>query len=325
MGRTMQTREIAELYTRLVDVPTTERDRALDQACAGDQAARERMARLFAIDDPAPPRAARIVRRLPASIGPYRIVRRIGEGGMGTVYEGEHPETGERYAIKLLADRAPDKNSRARFRREAQILERLHHPAITRIHAVGESRGRPYFAMELVSGVPVTAYALQVGQPERVELVATICDALHYAHEMGVIHRDLKPANVLVSADGQPNVLDFGIARSIDADSWQTLDGSVVGTAAYMSPEQSLGGEVDRRADIYSLGVLAHEILAGAHPADALTPRERHQALISGEGFPCQVEGSLGEVIASAMSLDPAQRPASAAALAEALRAAISD
>ncbi len=321
MGRRMETRELAELYSRLVDLPFEERKRVLDQACAGDRAAQQRMTRLFSKDVPARGRASAVTPRLPEFIGPYRVCRLIGSGGMGTVYECEHPESGERVALKLLSDRDAGPNSRARFARESELLERLEHDAIARIHAVGSTeRGCPYIVMGLIEGVPITCYSLRLGRDACVRLMATVCDALHYAHETGVIHRDLKPANVLVTSAGQPSVLDFGIARSVDPQVWQTLDGSIVGTAAYMSPEQALGGEVDQRADIYSLGVLAHEVLAGVHPGDGLTVVERQRALFAGSALPCRVQGALGEAVAAAMSFHPAERPATAAALATALR-----
>ncbi len=319
----MQTREFAEIYRLINETPEAERDALLDSACNGDPEARAEIERLLGEHEI--PSAAELLQRDCSvdSIGPHRVVRRIASGSMGDVYEAQQSEPRRRVAIKVLRHEALNDRALARFHREAEILARLKHPGIAHIHAFGSTRDeRPYIVMELIEGPQITHGSGDLMLDERIERVAKVCDAVDYAHRNGVIHRDLKPANVLVTPDGDPKVLDFGVARSITADITQTLDGSVIGTLAYMSPEQARGAGVDTRSDIYALGVLAHEVIAGRHPMDGGGAAVTLRALVTSEELPCDVKGDLGVVIAKAMSAEADQRYPSAAGLASDLRRA---
>jgi predicted Ser/Thr protein kinase len=223
-------------------------------------------------------RAGEVVeqRRLPEKIGPYAIVRVLGEGGMGIVYEGRQRSPDRPVAVKVIRGGEHVDEYRIRlFRREAQTLGRLRHPAIAAIHEAGLTEdGQHYLVMELVQGRPLNEYVRDhgVSRADRLALFRKVCDAIQYAHQRGVIHRDLKPTNILVDAEGQPKILDFGLARISDEDSGipttQTIVGKVMGTLPYMSPEEAKGlpDEIDVRSDVYSLGVILYELLTGQLP-----------------------------------------------------------
>jgi serine/threonine-protein kinase len=213
-------------------------------------------------------------------VGPYRVVEVLGEGGMGVVYLAEQSEPVRRQvALKLLKSGADSAQVLARFDQERQALAVMDHPSIAKVFDAGVTDdGRPYFAMEFVTGAPLTRYCddRRLSIRKRVGLFVDLCHAVQHAHQKGVIHRDLKPQNVLVSdVDGRslPRIIDFGIAKATQANVFDgtqlTRDDQVVGTPAYMSPEQIDGsGDMDTRTDIYALGVLLYEILSGALPYD---------------------------------------------------------
>jgi non-specific serine/threonine protein kinase/serine/threonine-protein kinase len=215
----------------------------------------------------------------PTTIGRYRITGTLGEGGMGTVYRAEQDQPSRTVALKVIR---PDLVSPAlvrRFARESEVLGRLQHPGIAQIYEAGTAEGphgpQPYFAMELVTGVPLDEFShdRQLDVSGRLELFVRICEAVHYAHQKGIIHRDLKPSNILVDAGGQPKILDFGVARIADDEAGgtkQTTMGQLIGTLQYMSPEQVNADplEIDVRSDVYSLGVILYQLLAERLPYD---------------------------------------------------------
>jgi len=223
------------------------------------------------------PQAAPVV-GLPSQseVGGYKIVREIGRGGMGVVYEAEQQEPRRRVALKVLRGLEADEYHVKLFRREIQALARLRHPGIATIYEAGRTEdGQHFFTMELVAGEPLSAYvrAHEVGLRERLELFLKIAEAIQYAHEHGVIHRDLKPSNIMVDAEGHVWILDFGLARIIDVEATlatRTAEGGLAGTLAYMSPEQAHGGTegIDARTDVYALGVVLYELLTGQLPYD---------------------------------------------------------
>ncbi|MEM8885924.1 MAG: serine/threonine-protein kinase [Planctomycetota bacterium] len=314
----MHTRRIAELYRLAKEMSCGDRTSMLDKECFDDPEARELLARLLGED---PPTYDPVQERTPRRIGSYRVIRQIGKGGMGTVYEAEQRHPKRKVAIKLLRRDTMGDDVLSRFRREAEILARLKHPGIAQIHVVETTRaGVPYLVMELVEGPWITLQARKSTERERVQLLAHVCDAIDHAHRHGVIHRDIKPGNVLVSKEGLPKLLDFGVARPLDVDERETMDGSVIGTVDYMAPEQAQGVDVDTRCDVYALGVLAHEVLHGDHPIPDRTGVQMLTALVSGEALPNYVEGDLGAVVGKAMDPDPDRRYATAAAMADDLR-----
>lgn len=241
----------------------------------------------------------------------FEILEIVGRGGMGAVYKARQPALDRFVAIKLLPpDAAADHGFAQRFRNEARILARLQHPNIIAIHETGQTTGAHlYIVMEYVKGCDLSE-VLARGPllPGRaIEIARAICDALEVTHQQGVVHRDIKPANVLIAEDGAVKVVDFGVARlRTAADETQlTYTGLAVGTPDYMAPEQRLGGTVDGRADLFSLGVLLYEMLTGEVPRGAWQPPSQKAPTC----------GHLDSVLQKAMQADPARRQRNAAEL----------
>jgi serine/threonine protein kinase/tetratricopeptide (TPR) repeat protein len=268
-----------------------ERAAFLDQACGGNEALRHSVELLLKAHDkaggflapPSSPDGATV--NQPGSetagmvIGPYKLIEPIGEGGMGTVWMAQQTEPVKRLvAVKLIKAGMDSKQVIARFEAERQALALMDHPNIARVLDGGTtSAGRPYFVMDLVKGVPITRYCDEhrLTPRQRLELFLPVCQAVQHAHQKGIIHRDLKPSNVLVAQyDGRPvpKVIDFGVAKaagqSLTDKTLVTGFGNIVGTLEYMSPEQAEVNQldIDTRSDIYSLGVLLYELLAGSPP-----------------------------------------------------------
>jgi len=285
---------------------------------------------------------ARVADTVPAtvrseSLRPYRIVRELGRGGMGVVYEAEQQNPRRRVAVKLLhAARALDPRYDRLFQREAQVLARLRHASIAALYEGGRmADGRAFFVMELVEGEPLTAYARRhaLSVPRRLRLFGAVCETVAYAHHRGVIHRDLKPSNVLVEPDGTHKVLDFGLAKILDPveDAGQesasilTELGRVAGTLPYMSPEQVRGrpDDVDLRSDVYSLGVILYELLTDRLPY-AIEPANLPQAAriiceqppIPPSAAVRALRGDLETVVLKALEKDPQRRYQSTAEFA---------
>ena len=207
--------------------------------------------------------------------GRYRVLRKLGTGGMANVYLAEDQELGRRVAIKVLDERhASDEQFVERFRREAKAAAALSHPNIVSIFDRGETDGTYYIAMEYLEG-PTLKELIRQGTPSiRTAITYTrqILGALRMAHRRGLVHRDIKPHNVMIDAEGRPKVTDFGIARS--GPSQMTEAGSIIGTAQYLSPEQARGAPVDQRSDLYSIGIVLYELLTGTVPFTGTTPLE---------------------------------------------------
>ncbi|ANM30245.1 hypothetical protein ABI59_12615 [Acidobacteria bacterium Mor1] len=271
-----------------------------------------------------------------SKVGHYRIVRRIGEGGMGVVYEAEQQDPRRRVAVKVLRGGAEANRKRIRmFRREAQALGRLDHTGIARVHEAGVTKGgEHFFAMELVEGPTLSewlnersAVESRAELEERLELFRGIVQPVSYAHQRGVIHRDIKPSNIVVAAEGV-KVLDFGLARIVDGDmgktTLRTSAAEIQGTLPYMSPEQVRGenDEIDVRSDVYSLGVLLYELLSCARPLDLKSKSlpEMARAICEQPPAPLDaraVDDDVRTIVAKALRKDPAERYQSAAALLE--------
>jgi len=210
----------------------------------------------------------------------YRIERLLGRGGMGAVYLAHELALDRDVAIKVLPpEQASTPQMRERFRREARTAARLSHPHIVPLHTFGEVSGLVYFVMGYIAGESLASRLKRQGPfpPEEARtLLATMCDALDYAHRQGIVHRDIKPDNILIdTVSGTPLLTDFGIAKPAHAEAQLTMTGQVIGTPHYMSPEQALGrADVDARSDLYSLGVVAYEMISGRRPFDAENPME---------------------------------------------------
>lgn len=204
-------------------------------------------------------------------IGPFRILKVLGEGGMGTVYLAEQEDLGRRVAVKLIRSPLVDRDAILRFAAERKALAKMHHPYIAQVFDAGTTDdGDPYIAMEYIPGLPLSRFCerRQLDLVDLLRLFITVAQGIRHAHDKGTIHRDIKPSNILVmDADRPiPKIIDFGIAKASDRSAPLTAVGAVVGTVAYMSPEQIRSGEIDHRTDIYSYGVMLHEILTGQLP-----------------------------------------------------------
>jgi serine/threonine protein kinase len=217
----------------------------------------------------------------PKMLGKYALVRELGRGGMGVVYEAQDTQLQRPVALKLLVTRqgiAPEQaaQERQRFDREAQAIAKLKHPNIVTLYEAGELQNRRFLAMELIAGRPFHVWWKEKAHklPLKVTVLREVAMAVHHAHEQNILHRDLKPANILVDAANKPFVMDFGLAKAADPEVGTSLtsEGLVVGTPAYMSPEQARGLKtVDRRTDVYSMGVILYEILSGRQPFEGET------------------------------------------------------
>lgn len=272
----------------------------------------------------------------PRGAGPFPTIEGfeiegiLGKGGMGVVYRARQTSLKRLVALKMiLTGGHADAEDLARFRAEAESAARLQHPNIVQIHAVGESAGRPYFALEFVEGGSLDRTLK--GEPQEpgkaAALMETLARAMHAAHQRGIVHRDLKPANVLLAADGTPKIGDFGLAKQLDTDSGQTHSGAVMGTPSYMSPEQAAGRtrEVGPAADVYALGAIFYELLTGRPPfrgasvLDTLEQVKGHDPIAPSRLQP-RLPRDLETICLKCLQKEPAKRYASAEALADDLR-----
>jgi tetratricopeptide (TPR) repeat protein len=351
-------REINRLYHQALELQESARVAFLKRVCAGDKSLEQEVLSLLEyaegtgsfLEEPALEVAAKALamsavaggtgstraddaRPVPAAIGRYRILGLLGEGGMGTVYEAEQEQPRRLVALKIIKPGLAVGERLWRFEHEAQALGRLQHPGIAQIYEASTADTgfgpQPYFAMELIRGLSLQQYAQanSLSTRQRLSLMVKICDAVNHAHLRGLIHRDLKPGNILVDETGQPKVLDFGVARVTASDQQatrQTDMGQLVGTLAYMSPEQVLADplELDTRSDVYSLGVILYELLSGRLPYN-VSDRPLHVALRTiREDDPASLRsinrhyrGDVETIAGKALEKDKARRYASAAEL----------
>ncbi len=347
--------EAEALFQQALELPAGERDAFLDGACAGDPRLRRELSALlpYAVGDtgflaspvprPAGLETGVAAGEVPESIGGYRIVRVVGYGGMAVVYEALQAHPRRTVALKLLCPGPTSDRLARRFAAEAELMGRLHHPGIAQIFGAGLEELKspqgavhrlPFLTMEYVRGQRLDRWAV-VGRSlrDRLRLLTEVCDAVEHAHRQGVLHRDLKPANILVDETGHPKVLDFGIARAVERDGEAptplTGTGQMIGTLAYMSPEQleADAGRVDERSDVYALGILLYQVLAGRPPYDVQQLPVAVAALLIEDTEPAplgsvdkRLSGDLETIAAKAMEKDRERRYRSAAALAADLR-----
>lgn len=287
MSRGRSFSEIESLFLECLELPPSARLEFLRKRCPDDLALQEDILDLLRREDAEPRPLPRLIAssvtnttEAPSQIGPYRLLRRIGEGGFGEVFEAEQSApVRRRVALKILKPGMDSRAVLARFGAERQTLALMDHPGIAKVHDAGMTEsGRPYFVMELVSGTSITKYVddAGLGLRERLTLFVEVCRAVEHAHQKGIIHRDIKPSNILVSGDDgvhRARIIDFGIAKATGAISEETLHtriGEMLGTPEYMSPEQAGSGgiDVDTRTDVYSLGILLYRLLTGRLPFD---------------------------------------------------------
>lgn len=377
------------IFNELVDVPATDRPARLSERCAGEGELRAFVERLLANHDrgfegflESPAFAMTHTgssEEIPEQIGRYRIIRKIGEGGMGVVFEARQDSPARTVALKAIRPGLTSGLMLRRFQLEAEVLGQLTHPGIAHIYDAGTAEVRmpgaaaghqqPFFAMEYVHGSPLNAYVIEhsLSSRERLELIARIADAVQHAHQHGVIHRDLKPGNILVPAAGPvrpasravgasggksgaetlrsgppglptPKVLDFGVARLTGADvqtmTLQTGVGQLIGTLPYMSPEQVAGDsrQVDTRSDVYSLGVILYEVLAGRLPYDVRNRSIPEAARVIREEEPSRLStvnvvfrGDVETIVSRAIEKDKERRYQSAEQFAADIRRYLRD
>jgi tetratricopeptide (TPR) repeat protein/predicted Ser/Thr protein kinase len=337
--------ELQRLFRAALELPSPEREAFVGRE-ARDAALRAHVLELLAAHasseqllEPAEDVSAQAPDELPERIGEFRVLREVGRGGMGVVYEAEQSSPRRIVALKTLRSDAASPSLLRRFEREAEVLARLQHPAIAQIYEAGTATiGRfstPYFAMEFVRGEPLTKHVerRKLALRERLELLARVADAVQHAHMSGVIHRDLKPSNILVTEGGDPKVLDFGIARATDSgmllSTHHTVLGQLVGTLPYMSPEQTRGApeELDTRSDVYALGVVAFETLTGRLPHDVTraAPLEalrtiQHDEATRASSLDPRLRGDVDTILAKALEKDRERRYSTAHEFAEDLR-----
>jgi serine/threonine protein kinase len=258
--------------------------------------------------------------------GPYRLIRRIGSGGMGDVYLGsrEDGEIDQQVAVKLLRSNADQPTWRERFLRERQVLASLSHPAIARLMDAGHTTdGQPYFVMEFVEGVPVDEYASTLDLRGQLELFLLICAAISHAHSHSIIHRDLKPSNILVNSGGAPKLLDFGIAKVLaePGDRTRTVDRLL--TPTYASPEQIRGDIQTIATDVFSLGAVLYKLITGRSAREdrtASTREEPEENFIPPSRLNHNIPRDLDHIVLKALRCEPTERYASVERLAQDIR-----
>jgi tRNA A-37 threonylcarbamoyl transferase component Bud32 len=269
------------------------------------------------------------------TLGKYRLLERLGQGGMAQVYKAYQPDLDRYVAVKVLHPHLTgDEDFAARFRREARAVAALGHPNIVRVYDFDADGGLAFLVMEYLEGSSLKALLHDLGgRGERMDLqevgriVCALADALDHAHHQGTVHRDVKPSNVLITADGRPVLTDFGIARMVDSTA-VTESGGTLGTPAYMSPEQGQGEVGDARSDIYALGVLLYQLCTGRVPFDADTPyaiiiKHMTAPLPSPRSLNADLPEAVERVILKALAKDPDNRYQTAGELGRALRGAI--
>lgn len=342
---------VEALFHQLADLAPREREARLSAYSVDDDPLRREVLALLTAHDASGPlgRLSNEPERLPTLewVGPYRLLRKLGEGGMGVVYLAERSGDGftQTVALKLIRGGFATASLETRLAEERRILAKLEHPGIARFIDGGSTpSGQPFVAMEYIEGVDLVQYCANHGLSlrRRLALFAAVCDAVHYAHQQLVVHRDLKPGNILVAKDGRPKLLDFGLAKVLEDDG--SLDATQTApwvTLAYASPEQLRRGRMSTLTDIYALGVVLYELLTGRRPHEmtGLAPAEMVRVVceetakppsavaltdasggMSGERLRRSIRGDLDVISLKSLAKEPGRRYDSAGALAEDVR-----
>jgi eukaryotic-like serine/threonine-protein kinase len=326
---------VSRLYHAALARPASERAAFLQEACSGDQTLRSEVASMLEheaaggfLDQPvlagnitAAAGGSEVDDLIGRDIGGYRVTSRIGAGGMGVVFKAVDAKFQRPVAMKLLSAAAADGAARRRFLREAQTASSLNHPHILTVHDIGDVDGRQYLVTEFVDGGTLRDWAKAEPRTwqQVVDLLVGVADALATAHGAGIIHRDIKPQNILVSRNGYAKLADFGLAKvaeassvtkTVDAASEATRWGTVMGTAGYMSPEQAAGAIVDARSDIFSFGIVLHEVLSGRRPFAAASTAQELQRIINGapDPLPASAPRRLHVIVEKALQKLPERR-----------------
>jgi eukaryotic-like serine/threonine-protein kinase len=343
-------RRLEALFLAAMELPPDERDDFAARETAGDPALARELAGMLGHDADGGPRIAAAIEAVASDLatpggwasrrcGPYRVIREIGRGGMGLVFEAvrDDDEYRKTVALKIAPPWTNAAAVRERFRLERQILAELEHPNIARFLDGGTEGGVPYFVMEYVDGFPITTFCERnaLDLRARIALFQQVCAAVHFAHESLIVHRDLKPSNILVTDDGTPKLLDFGIAKLLDPlaaeASTATIDARW--TPDYTSPEQVRGRPVTTRTDVYSLGLVLYEMLSGerAQIADTSSPVALEQSICvteppppseraaagSGRAWASRLRGDLDTIVLTAIRKEPERRYGTPAALSD--------
>ena len=345
-----QFERIEAIFEQVCQLPTGQHAAYLDECCADDARIRTEVEALIAEDDrlKRPTMTAGYTspdddceatpRPMPEQIGPYRIIRECGHGGMGAVYEAEQDVPRRRVALKIIRPEKMSRGLRRRFHHESSVLARLRHSGIAQVYDAGihndAHHSTPFFVMEFIPNAEtLTAFAQRrnLGLRTKLELFIRVCEAVHHGHQKGVIHRDIKPDNILVDTEAdtpQPKIIDFGVARATDSDvtlaTMHTHVGQIVGTLQYMSPEQVAAepADIDTRSDVYALGVVLFELLTGRLPYDIKHASIHQASMMIRELAPSRLSstdhslrGDIETIVNKALEKDKERRYASASAL----------
>lgn len=318
--------EIERLYYSASELEPGEREAYLERMCGGDVALRREVDSLLVFLEPVPSQAPEAPVPSGEQFGPYIISEFMRAGGMGEVYKARDTRLDRTVAIKFLPSvLAADTAALDRFQREARAASALNHPRICTIHDIGDYQGRPFFVMEFLEGQPLNERidGKPLPVPELVDFAVQICDALQAAHAKGIIHRDIKPANIFVTTGGQVKILDFGLAKLVTETHspatmvtvseteiiTRTRPGRIMGTPAYLSPEQARGEEVDARTDIFSFGVVLYQMATGCPTFRGKTSGELinailHETPVKPSTLNEAVPGSLERIILKTLEKD---------------------
>jgi serine/threonine protein kinase len=307
-------RQVDELYGAALEREPGERDAFLAEACKRDEELRREVESLLA------GRAEDLAAG--TQFGPYRIEARLGEGGMGVVYRAQDTKLNRPVAVKFLSGELADAAARRRFQREAKMASSLNHPHILTVYDTGEFEGRQYLVTEFIDGGTLKDWTQKEKRTWRqvVELLVGVADGLATAHQAAILHRDIKPANILVAKNGYAKLADFGLAKieerispsdaTVTVGEDATRPGMILGTVAYMSPEQASGRDVDARSDIFSFGVVLYEMFAGRRPFAGATATDVMHSILHDAPQPLgeEIPPALRTVVEKALEKDPAER-----------------